>query len=227
MSMRHLLCTLVLVMPLVALAAEPAAPVELEAKGPGGAPPDGSRGVPAKELKVQASSTLCEGKGAKRACHGPERLVDDQNATAWCEGAKGDGTGESVTIELAAPQEVMALEVVPYYAKDMRRASGNARPDDVVLEVGTQRFQVALPDHVSLVSGENPEEDPYEGGPCGDETCVITQNERISSGESYTVTLPAPVKAQKVRLELRSTHAGDKHSDTCMSALKLYVRRAP
>jgi hypothetical protein len=228
MFIRRLLFALALVVPPAVLAAEPTAPTKLEATGPSHHSPSGTQAVPAKELKVQASSMLCEGKGAKRTCHGPERLVDGENGTAWCEGAKEDGVGESVTFELQAPQEVVALEVVPFYAKDMRRANGNARPDEVVLEIGTQRFEVAFPDHVMTVLGENPEEGPsVEDGPCGDETCVVTQDERIGSGERFTVTLPAPVKAQKVRLELRSTHAGEKHSDTCMSEVTLHVRRAP
>jgi hypothetical protein len=228
MSMHRLSFTLALMMSLFVLAAEPNVPTKLEATGPGHSSPSGTQAVPSKELKVQASSTLCEGKGAKRTCHGPERLVDGENATAWCEGAKKDGVGESVTFELQTPQEVAALEVVPFYAKDMRRANGNARPHEVVLEIGTQRFEVALPDHVATVLEENPTEGTsVEDGPCGDETCVTSQDDRIGAGEHYTVVLPAPVKTQKVRLELRSTHAGDKYSDTCMSAVTVHVRRAP
>jgi hypothetical protein len=227
MTMLRLLSALALVMPLAVLAAEPA-PTKLEAVGPDPVPPSGTQALPAQELKVQASSSLCEGKGAKRTCHGPERLIDGVNATAWCEGAKEDGVGESVTFELQTSQEVAALEVVPYYAKDMRRAEGNARPHEVLLQVGSERFEVSFPDHVMTVSTENPTEGwRVEDGPCGDETCKTSQDERIAAGESYSVVLPAPVKTQKVRLELRSTHSGDKHSDTCMSAVMLRVRRAP
>jgi hypothetical protein len=222
--MRNVIFTFALLSAPLALAAEPAAPVKLEVMWMGLTPPEGSRALPAAELKVSASSELCEGKGAKRMCHSAARLVDDKLETAWCEGAKEDGEGESVTFEFKAPKEVMAVDVVPYYAKDMRRATGNARPELVVIEVGTQRFEVTFPDHPTRVAGENsPKGHNPDDGPCGDETCA-SQDERIAAGEHYRVMLPAPVKAQRVRLELRSTHAGDKHPDTCMSAVMFHVR---
>jgi hypothetical protein len=227
-SMRPFLYAVALLTTPLALAAEPAPakPVELDAEfvGSSGSRPEGTHALATKELKVSASSQLCEGKGAKRACHGPERLLDGKNETAWCEGAAKDGSGESVTFEFNSPREVVAVDVVPYYAKDMRRAMGNARPMIVKLQVGTQQLEVTFADHPARVSGENREEPPnIEDGPCGDETCT-TQDERISMGEAYRVKLPAPVKTQKVRLVLDSTYEGDKHADTCMSEVTFQVR---
>lgn len=225
--MRCLCLALALLMSPAALAAEPATPKKLEVEGPRPIPPSVTQEVAAQELKVQASSSLCEGKGAKRKCHGPENLIDGESATAWCEGAKADGEGESVTLELASPQEVAWVEVVPYYAKDMRRASNNARPQEMLLEVGTQRFTLTFPDYVTTVFENHPEEgtDTSEG-PCGDETCEVSRDDVIRAGHSFAVKLPEPVKAQKVRLEVRSTYGGEKFSDTCMSEVKLRVRKA-
>ncbi|WP_224248321.1 NADase-type glycan-binding domain-containing protein [Hyalangium gracile] len=225
--MRPLLSALALLSSPLALAAEPATPskpVVLEVEFKGGSAPAGSHPLAATDMKVSASSQLCEGKGKKRVCHGAERLVDRDGATAWCEGAAKDGTGESVTFEFPSPQELVAVDVVPYYAKDMRRAMGNARPKAVALYVDAQRYELTFPDHPARVFEENRSEPPDTSeGPCGDETCT-TQDERINWAEHYRVKLPAPAKVQKVRLELLSTYEGDDHPDTCMSSVTFHVR---
>jgi len=73
---------------------------------------------------ARASSSLSEGS----MTHGPSRAVDGDPATAWVEGVKGAGVGE--TLRVAVPGGVglpAGLWVLPGYAKDAARWGKNHR----------------------------------------------------------------------------------------------------
>lgn len=176
-----------------------------------------------KELKVTASSSLCEGKGAKRSCHDASRLTDGRAESAWCEGRKGDGEGETLTFDLGGEREVLGVDVVGYYAKDMRRATKNGRPAELIVKAGAQKMLVQLPDHVSVVQAENLEKGRNVEG-CGDETCA-SWDDRIGFGEGYFAAFPKPVRADKVTVTLHTTLTGDEFEDTCMSELHVWVSK--
>src|SRR5262245_44152792 len=77
------------------------------------------------EITATASSTLCEKK--PKLCHDAAALVDGKMETAWCEGAAGDGKGESITLTFAKPEKIANMFLVPHFAKSFALAEQNNR----------------------------------------------------------------------------------------------------
>jgi hypothetical protein len=69
-------------------------------------------------VRVVGSSTL--------AGFDPPGAIDSDGGTAWCEGAPGDGTGESLTVKLATAVKLssVTLRLDPYDAGTIRRDLG-------------------------------------------------------------------------------------------------------
>ena len=98
-----------------------------------------------KFTKITASSTLSS-QGVNT--YAVENLQDGDLNTAWCEGAKGNGIGE--TLEIRIPNEpfankgplLWALVVSPGYAKSEKAWKGNGRVQSVKMGVcGSAVFQ--------------------------------------------------------------------------------------
>ncbi len=99
-----------------------------------------------KHTTITASSTL-SAQGSNT--YAVENLQDGNMNTAWCEGAKGNGAGE--TLEVRIPHEpfankgpmLWALAVSPGYAKSEKAWKGNGRVQSLkVGECGASAFQI-------------------------------------------------------------------------------------
>jgi hypothetical protein len=77
------------------------------------------------KAQVTASST----KATKTGTYDAWRAVDNSTSTHWCEGAKGSGVGESLTITFAAPTAVPNLSVSP-------RGTAGIKAVDISLDGG-------------------------------------------------------------------------------------------
>ncbi|WP_090737818.1 discoidin domain-containing protein [Paenibacillus sp. Mc5Re-14] len=62
-----------------------------------------------KVKKITASSTLSDRSNYSFSVN---NLTDDNNLTPWCEGTKGGGVGETLTIDLGSVQEVRGIEMI-------------------------------------------------------------------------------------------------------------------
>ncbi|KZE82295.1 hypothetical protein AV545_07235 [Paenibacillus jamilae] len=62
-----------------------------------------------KVKKITASSTLSDRSNYSFSVN---NLTDDNNLTPWCEGTKGGGVGETLTIDLGSAQEVRGIEMI-------------------------------------------------------------------------------------------------------------------
>jgi hypothetical protein len=74
-------------------------------------PPSDRRLTPAS---VSATSTLPPVPGIT---YRAENLLDNDNTTAWCEGARGNGIGESLTFAFAVPVHLRQIDVINGYNK--------------------------------------------------------------------------------------------------------------
>ncbi|MFC3798931.1 discoidin domain-containing protein [Cohnella sp. GCM10012308] len=70
----------------------------------------------AKVAKVTASSTL---PSTKTASYSAANLIDRDPATCWCEGVKGLGVGQSVTLSFAKKTELSGVAIAPGYGKSV------------------------------------------------------------------------------------------------------------
>ncbi|MCR9142665.1 MAG: hypothetical protein NXI24_10475 [bacterium] len=73
---------------------------------------------------IRASSTLASKNSDRYAA---KRAIDRDSATAWCEGADGDGAGQSITIRFTEGPVPAALAIVPGYAKNETVWNNNPR----------------------------------------------------------------------------------------------------
>lgn len=77
-----------------------------------------------------ASSILAPQAGNR---YGPDNLFDGRLETAWVEGKAGDGIGEWVLIETAAPIDIAGVQLLNGYHKNQTVFSRNGRVRGLVL----------------------------------------------------------------------------------------------
>jgi len=154
-------------------------------------------------IQAKASSMLKEGGQTYSASF----VLDENPATAWCEGSDGDGVGETLTLSFSKPVSVQALEVQGGYFKSGALLRDNGR---------IKRVKVAIDGNRST---EVSFSDPSKPGSVSRSSGIswleqITQNPAV-------VMLGFPEDATTTSLELTvlETFKGAKHTDTCISGV--------
>ena len=163
-------------------------------------------------IAATASSSLCDGK---KNCYDAKQLVDDKLDTAWCEGAKGDGEGSTITLALAKAEKLDAIFIVPHYAKDFARATDNNRLAKVEIATDGGTGTVELPDVAAYVKKHNAPKET-DGG----DLDTLSRDDRIKFGTGVRVDLDT-VTTKTVTLTIKSVYRGSVH-DTCASEIHLY-----
>jgi len=143
------------------------------------------------DYQVTASSNL---PVAGEVTYGAENLQDMDRETAWVDGAKGDGVGESVTLTLKEPAKVTRVGLVNGYAKSKDMYQKNSRAAELAVSVNDgEPFTVTIPDE-------------------------------FLQQEEFFFDLPkqdADVKT--VKLTIQKVNRGSKYEDTAISELTLVV----
>ncbi|ANF94907.1 discoidin domain-containing protein [Paenibacillus bovis] len=85
---------------------------------------------------IKASSSLADQSGHS---YRPENLIDGDMRTGWCEGAKGDGIGESITINFGKEQMISGMELVNGLATSEKAYKANNRVKKIKLEFSDGR----------------------------------------------------------------------------------------
>ncbi|HSI65495.1 MAG TPA: hypothetical protein VLE43_20380 [Candidatus Saccharimonadia bacterium] len=147
-----------------------------------------------QDYKATASSTLAPGKEFR---YDAQLLAEDDpegESSAWVEGAKGDGIGESVTLALDKPAKVRRVGLVNGYAKSEDIYQKNNRVAKLEVSVnGGKSVTVEVPD------------------------------ERLSS-EMFYFDLPESTDAvSTVKLTIAGVYKGTKYEDTALSEVVLVV----
>ena len=210
--MRHLLVAIALFAPALAHADPKAADVS-------DSMPDIDTQLDNKTMTATASSTLCEKKPNKQ-CHEAAAVLDEDQGTAWCEGAKDDGVGQSLTITFAKPTMLSSVGMIPMFSKTFAIAESNNRIETVEIATDAGTFTADFDDFVPVVKKQNGVHEVRDPCGCGDETCM-SRDERIQGGERYA-SLPAPVKTSKITITIKSIFRGTKYHDTCVSSFHAY-----
>jgi hypothetical protein len=86
-----------------------------------------------------ASSSL---KATSIADFRPTNLLDGDLASAWNEGAKGDGVGEWVRLEFEGVVSLARIEIANGYQRDAERFAGNVRVKNIELQYSGGTTQV-------------------------------------------------------------------------------------
>ncbi|RKG83519.1 NADase-type glycan-binding domain-containing protein [Corallococcus terminator] len=151
--------------------------------------------------RVTASSFLANGWNKHEQNYLPLYVADEDPTTAWVEGVKGRGEGESLEWWGPALTKAKAyrLFVRNGFQKTDKLFRANARPRKVKLE--------------PLVQGET--------GPQTTGTPLEVELKDVRGWQE--VRLPVPAKVAGVRLTLVTTYPGSAYEDTCLSDLRVYV----
>ncbi|MET3558416.1 uncharacterized membrane protein YhaH (DUF805 family) [Streptococcus rupicaprae] len=80
---------------------------------------------------VSATSYLSEPQ--YQLVHSPQNSIDGDASTAWVEDVKGQGEGESLTLQLNGTYQITKLALMPGYQKDDDHFYQNSRPSKVRL----------------------------------------------------------------------------------------------
>ena len=138
-------------------------------------------------------------------CHAPSRLVDGKSATAWCEGAAGNGPGATLTLDLGRTRKVIGLRFEPSYAKNKQVMFDNARLKKLAISGDDgRRMGVAFSD----------QEPEYAFKP----------GMQIDFS-APTVDFPKPLVTRRLKLEVLEVYPGSKFKDLCVSEIAVYVKR--
>jgi len=92
---------------------------------------------------VTTSSTLKPQAGNNYA---PKNAVDGNDKTAWAEGVKGDGIGESIMITFEGPQKIGTIYVKNGYGTTSTRWKQNNRIKKANIQMAGGMFPVFLKD---------------------------------------------------------------------------------
>ncbi len=121
-------------------------------------------------------------------------LRDDDIRTAWCEGVKGTGAGQSITIEWRNAGPLHSLWVSNGYAKSSNSFRKNGRVKDVTVAM-------------------------WRAG-SGDADYTVFQHRLADHGVEQVIDLPFPqYPLRKLLIRIDSTYAGAKWQDTCINEL--------
>jgi hypothetical protein len=94
---------------------------------------------------IKASSTLPAEGEISYAAENLKSLWSPD--TAWCEGAKGAGTGEWIELAPEVPKPLAAIEIAPGYFKSEELFEANARPKKLLVELnGEHSFTATVQD---------------------------------------------------------------------------------
>jgi hypothetical protein len=151
---------------------------------------------PSGIIRARASSTLADATEPGR--HDIAKVLDGDLRTAWCEGAAGEGAGQSLTFELQAGARVEGIGILNGYARSGAVYQANGRVTRMTAKVGEQE----------PISASLPERDFAQLSP-----------EAPASLIDWIVDAPSHQDTPTVTLTIDSARAGTKHADTCISEI--------
>jgi hypothetical protein len=97
-------------------------------------------------MTLCVSSALAPAHGNR---YGARNLLDGQDSTAWVEGSSGQGIGDFVVVEFAAPQSVRGISLKNGYAKNQDIYLKNSRIKDIDIDFSNgDSLQTTLADTI-------------------------------------------------------------------------------
>lgn len=157
--------------------------------------------------RVKVSSTL-----SPESRYGAQHLTDGDLDTAWCEGARGDGSGSTLTLELSRPVLLEAIGLWGAYLKTDATLVDNHRVRAVVARAGRSRTGWTLADPAVPVA-----RDPSTGAdvPAAQWLTHVRQSEPPWRGVPALSSQPV----RRVTLMIESVYPGSSADDLCISEI--------
>ncbi len=148
---------------------------------------------------VSASSTL---SSKKKGAYSVKNLFDYNSKTAWVEGVKGPGIGESITIEFEKPILASAIILEPGYRKSLKTFRENALPTEIAIEIDDTVGYGKL---------------KYIPGPMQDDIRAVS-NKNLTTQYLF---LNEKKTLKKIKIEIVSTTKENKYNDLALSGIQI------
>lgn len=133
----------------------------------------------------------------------PEKLIDNDHRTAWIDGAKGDGIGESVQLEFGMERKVSKLVIYNGFLNSCYRYTLNGKLTRALIEFSDGTSFEA---NIDVMDGLGMEKTP------------IAEEDMSPT----TIVLDEPVKASWVKLTILDIVRPLKWHDTAISEIEVY-----
>uniref|UniRef100_UPI003F67AB76 NADase-type glycan-binding domain-containing protein n=1 Tax=Paenibacillus sp. IHBB 3054 TaxID=3425689 RepID=UPI003F67AB76 len=133
-------------------------------------------------------------------------MFDGKLNTAWVEGAKGTGIGETLTLELKPGTYVDGVRIINGYMKSKESYENNARIKTIRLSylVRTNNKSEWITEDVDLADL------PFDSKKVADQNSIYLLSQQIGQIDQ---------EVSKIKLTILSTYPGKKFVDTCVSEL--------
>lgn len=181
-----------------------------------------------KRKKARSSSHLVE-RNKARSNYAAAKAVDRKLSTAWCEGKRGNGIGESLSIQFK-PVVAEGIFILNGFAATRYHYYANNRIKDVEITLKyrngrTKKLKRRLKDNLCFEVDERVCDDNNEAKM---RACLKKQNrichyehgEGGGSDGASVVKLKAPVCLVGLKVKILSVYRGKKYRDTCIAEIR-------
>ncbi|MBR4669120.1 MAG: hypothetical protein IKO84_00820 [Butyrivibrio sp.] len=152
-------------------------------------------------IKVSSVETSSELAASKGKTYSGKNLIDGDFKTVWCEGAKGDGAGETITLKLDKKQLVSGIQICNGYTASYDLYNSNGVLTDVSIDFGNGKKV----------------DDKINGYANAGNTA-----EQLSEYNLNVVELDEPVETDTITIKITGAKKGAKYDDTCVSEVTVF-----
>ena len=151
-----------------------------------------------KVASVVTSSQLPDTAGKS---YSGMNLVDDDPTTVWCEGVKGTGIGETITLKLDKEQQVFGVMICNGYTANYDLYTNNGMLTKVDVDFGNGYSAEEYLDGFA-----------YEG----------YTSEDMADSNQNRIEPDGPVMTDTIKITILDAKSGAKYDDTCVSEITVY-----
>ena len=152
-------------------------------------------------IKVSSVETSSELAASKGKTYSGKNLIDGDFKTVWCEGAKGDGAGETITLKLDKKQLVSGIQICNGYTASYDLYNSNGVLTDVSIDFGNGKKV----------------DDKINGYANAGDTAEV-----LAESNYNVIELDEPVETDTITIKITGAKSGAKYDDTCVSEIVVF-----
>ena len=152
-------------------------------------------------IKVSSVETSSELAASKGKTYSGKNLIDGDFKTVWCEGAKGDGAGETITLKLDKKQLVSGIQICNGYTASYDLYNSNGVLTDVSIDFGNGKKV----------------DDKINGYANAGDTAEV-----LAESNFNVIELDEPVETDTITIKITGAKSGAKYDDTCVSEVTVF-----
>ena len=152
-------------------------------------------------IKISSVETSSELAASKGKTYSGKNLIDGDFKTVWCEGAKGEGVGETITLKLDKKQLVSGIQICNGYTASYDLYNSNGVLTDVSIDFGNGKKV----------------DDKINGYANAGDTAEV-----LAESNYNVIELDEPVETDTITIKITGAKSGAKYDDTCVSEVVVF-----